>query len=254
MWISVLTPTAACCSSPSAVTSTGRGELVNTSLARSIVHDVGVLGDRPERPVVRHVDPRHRGVGAQMGQRRMQFRLVGVRLRVGEHLGGFVHDRGYSSATPHLRRSSCSTAVTVASSTDGGKAHHDAVDHAVAALADLARPARRSGRRRRTRRGSRRRSANPSRPNRPAATAGAARSAGRPSRAVREPCGRRASTRRRRSACGCRPRRRASSASSLPGHHEQRTGHLEVAALAAGPRPCRAAAPASSPLRSSAWS
>ena len=36
MWISVLMPTPACSASDSAVISTGRGELVNTSLARSI--------------------------------------------------------------------------------------------------------------------------------------------------------------------------------------------------------------------------
>ena len=36
MWISVLTPMLACWASPSAVVSTGRGELVNTSLSRSI--------------------------------------------------------------------------------------------------------------------------------------------------------------------------------------------------------------------------
>ena len=36
MWISVLIPTAACCSSASSVMSTGRGELVNSVLSRSI--------------------------------------------------------------------------------------------------------------------------------------------------------------------------------------------------------------------------
>ena len=36
MWIRVLMPMAACCSSPSMVVRTGRGELVNTALFRSI--------------------------------------------------------------------------------------------------------------------------------------------------------------------------------------------------------------------------
>ena len=36
MWIRVLMPIAACCSSASAVISTGRGELVKMVLARSI--------------------------------------------------------------------------------------------------------------------------------------------------------------------------------------------------------------------------
>jgi hypothetical protein len=36
MWINVLIPIAACCSSASAVMSTGRGELVNSVLLRSI--------------------------------------------------------------------------------------------------------------------------------------------------------------------------------------------------------------------------
>ncbi len=61
MWISVLTPTPACSSSSSAVTRTGRGELVNTVVGPLDVHDVRVLGDRPERLVARHLDPRHRG-------------------------------------------------------------------------------------------------------------------------------------------------------------------------------------------------
>jgi hypothetical protein len=36
MWINVLTPMPACSSSPSAVTRTGRGELMNKVLERSI--------------------------------------------------------------------------------------------------------------------------------------------------------------------------------------------------------------------------
>ena len=74
MWISVLTPMPAWSSSSSAVTSTGRGELVNSVVGPLDVHDVGVLGDGPERRVARHLDPRNRGVGSQMGQRRMKVR------------------------------------------------------------------------------------------------------------------------------------------------------------------------------------
>ena len=55
------------------------------------VHDVGVLGNRPERAVLRHLDPRNRRVGAQMSKRRMQLRLVGVGQRIAKDLGGFVH-------------------------------------------------------------------------------------------------------------------------------------------------------------------
>ena len=55
------------------------------------VHDVGVLGDRPERPVGRIVDPRHRIVGSQMGECRVQPVVVGVCRRIGQYLGGFVH-------------------------------------------------------------------------------------------------------------------------------------------------------------------
>jgi hypothetical protein len=57
------------------------------------VHDVGVPGDGPERPVPRYVDPRHRGVGTQVRQRPVQARLVGVCLGVGQSLRGVVHCR-----------------------------------------------------------------------------------------------------------------------------------------------------------------
>ena len=56
------------------------------------VHDVGVLGDRPERPVGADVDPGHRSVRAQVRQRLVQPLLVGVGLRVGQNPGCGVHD------------------------------------------------------------------------------------------------------------------------------------------------------------------
>ena len=57
------------------------------------VQDVRMLGDGPERTVIRHLDPGDRSVGPQMGQCRMQLRLVGVGLRVGKDLGGLIHRR-----------------------------------------------------------------------------------------------------------------------------------------------------------------
>ncbi len=55
------------------------------------VHDVGVLGDREERPVRRLIHPRHRVVRAQPRQRRVQPVVVGVRRRIRENLCRLVH-------------------------------------------------------------------------------------------------------------------------------------------------------------------
>ena len=57
------------------------------------VHDVGVLGDRPERPVRRDVDIRHGGMGAQVGQGAVQSFLVRVGGGIRQHLRGVVDDR-----------------------------------------------------------------------------------------------------------------------------------------------------------------
>ena len=54
-------------------------------------HDVGVLGDRPERPVRRVVDPRHRIVRPQMGECGVQPGVIGICRRIGQYLGGVVH-------------------------------------------------------------------------------------------------------------------------------------------------------------------
>ena len=67
------------------------------------VHDVGVLGDRPERPVVADVDPGHRSMRAQVSQRLVEPLLVGVGLRIGQHTGCGVHDPGGHTASPRLR-------------------------------------------------------------------------------------------------------------------------------------------------------
>jgi len=56
-------------------------------------HDVGVLGDRPERPVRRIVHPCHRVVRPQVGQRRMKPGIVRVRGRIRQHLRGVIHRR-----------------------------------------------------------------------------------------------------------------------------------------------------------------
>ena len=56
-------------------------------------HDVGVLGDRPERPVRRIVDPRDGVVRPQMGQRRVQPCVVGIGRRIGQNLRGVIHRR-----------------------------------------------------------------------------------------------------------------------------------------------------------------
>jgi len=55
-------------------------------------HDVGVLGDGPERPVGPDIDQRHRRMGAQVGQRRMQPRFVGIRRRISEYPRCLVKD------------------------------------------------------------------------------------------------------------------------------------------------------------------
>jgi hypothetical protein len=65
------------------------------------VHDIGMFGDRPERPIRAPVDQRHRRVGAQVGHRCVQPRLVGVGGRVGEDLRRFIDDRRAHCA-PHL--------------------------------------------------------------------------------------------------------------------------------------------------------
>ena len=54
-------------------------------------HDVGVLGDRPERPVRRIVDQGDRIVRPQMGQRRVQPCVIGIGRRIGQDLGGVIH-------------------------------------------------------------------------------------------------------------------------------------------------------------------
>ncbi len=56
-------------------------------------HDVGVLGDRPERSVRRVVHPRHGIVRPQMGQRRVQTCVIGIGRRIGKNLRGVVHRR-----------------------------------------------------------------------------------------------------------------------------------------------------------------
>ena len=53
-------------------------------------HDVGVLGDRPERPVGLVVDPRHRAVRPQMRQRRMEPVVVRVGGRIGQDRRGLL--------------------------------------------------------------------------------------------------------------------------------------------------------------------
>ena len=54
------------------------------------LHDVGVLGDRPERPVPGLVDPGHRCVGPHLSQCLVQPGLVGIGLWLGQHPCGGV--------------------------------------------------------------------------------------------------------------------------------------------------------------------
>ena len=56
-------------------------------------HDVGMLGDRPERTVGRAVDQRHWCVGPKVGQRGVQPRFVGIGCRINEDACGLVNDR-----------------------------------------------------------------------------------------------------------------------------------------------------------------
>jgi hypothetical protein len=56
------------------------------------LHDVGVFGDRPERPVLGNVHPGHRSVGTAVSQRLVQSLLIGVGLRIGQHPRGGVGD------------------------------------------------------------------------------------------------------------------------------------------------------------------
>ena len=70
-----------------------RSRLADPQVVRPLdVHDVGVLGDRPERTVRRHVDVRDGRVGAKVGQGGVESFLVGVGGGVREHLGGVVDD------------------------------------------------------------------------------------------------------------------------------------------------------------------
>ena len=140
MWISVPCRPLGLCSSPSLVDQHRPrrvGEHVLCPLDR---HDVGVLGDGPERLVVGHVDPRHRSVGPQMGQRAHAVssrRYTPAGRRAPWRL---VHDRRSHSAPHWWLAHSFSTAMTVLRER-GGKPDQDAVDDAVAPVTDLGSPA-----------------------------------------------------------------------------------------------------------------
>ena len=56
------------------------------------IQDVGVLGDRPERSIVAHLDPGHRSLLAQVCERLVKRLLIGVGLRSGQHVPGGVGD------------------------------------------------------------------------------------------------------------------------------------------------------------------
>ena len=56
------------------------------------IHDVGMFGDRPERPVRRNVDPGHRSLFAQMSECLVQCLFIGIGLRSGQHPPGGVAD------------------------------------------------------------------------------------------------------------------------------------------------------------------
>ncbi len=115
MWISVRKPMPASSWAGHAVVGRG-GRQQRARLGQEQVvgpldgHDVGVLGDRPERPVRRVVDPRNGFVGPQMGERGVQPGVVGVRRRIGQYFRGVVHSGHGDRRTAH--RAPCSRQLT----------------------------------------------------------------------------------------------------------------------------------------------
>jgi hypothetical protein len=66
------------------------------------LHDVGVPGDGPERLVPSCLDPVHRVLAAQQGERLVQPVFVGVGGRIGERQPGFGHGKGHREASCSL--------------------------------------------------------------------------------------------------------------------------------------------------------
>jgi len=75
------------------------------------IHDVGVLGDRPERVIALDVDVGDRRVLAQVGQGGVQAIFVGVGLGVGEDLRSVIDDRRSHGSLAQMLLDMCQITV-----------------------------------------------------------------------------------------------------------------------------------------------